>query len=213
LPLYPDNNGNIFNEKFLLESENVLAEVLPDFIDLQSIIHVIDVAKSTNGSVLKVLINADIESAVGMFAPSSGELIVEKEVKEQHYDYHPNDHWRWRMKMAERIASEVDPERFGVKGIYVFGSTKNATASPDSDIDLIVHIEKDKCDVEQLRLWFEGWSLALSEINYLRTGHKTKGILDVQFVSDMEIAGKSGFGKKINAATDAAKSLNMKSRT
>lgn len=114
--------------------------------------------------------------------------------------------------MAEKIASEVDAERFGVKGVYVFGSTKNATAAPDSDIDLIVHIDKDKCDVEKLSLWFEGWSLALSEMNYLRTGYKTKGLLDVQFVTDFDVAGKSGFGQKINAATDAARSLKLKSQ-
>lgn len=113
--------------------------------------------------------------------------------------------------MAERIASEIEPERFGVKGVYIFGSTKNATASPDSDIDLIVHIDKAKCNVEQLRLWFEGWSLALSEVNYLRTGRKTNSLLDVQFVSDLDITGKAGFGQKINAATDAAKSLKLKS--
>ena len=210
LPLYPDNEGIIFNEKFLLESENVLAELLPDYHDLKQIIHVVDVVKSTGGSILKILLNADTESAIGMFSATSAEAVIEKEVKEQQYDYHPSDHWRWRMKMAEKIASEVEAERFGVKGIYVFGSTKNATAAPDSDIDLIVHIDKEKCNVDQLRLWFEGWSLALSEVNYLRTGHKTKGILDVQFVSDLEVYGKSGFGQKINAATDAARSLKLK---
>ncbi|MDP3581477.1 MAG: nucleotidyltransferase domain-containing protein, partial [Ignavibacteria bacterium] len=211
LPLYPDTEEIIFNEKFLLESENVLTDILPEFSELSSVIHVIDVAKSTNGSIMKVLINADIESAVGMFAQPSTEVVEEKEMKEQSYEYNPGDHWRWRMKMAERIASEIDPERFGVKGVYVFGSTKNATASPESDIDLIVHIDKAKCNVEQLRLWFEGWSLALSEVNYLRTGRKTKSLLDVQFVSDLDITGKAGFGQKINAATDAAKSLKLKS--
>ncbi len=211
LPLYPDTEEIIFNENFLLTAENVLGELLPEYAEYESIIHVIDVVKSTNGSILKVLINADIEYAVGMFAQASNEVVDEKEVKEQLHEYNPNDHWRWRMKMAERIASEVDPKRFGVKGVYVFGSTKNATASPDSDIDLIVHIDQEKCDIEQLKLWFEGWSLALSEVNYLRTGRKTKSILDVQFVSDSDINGKSGYGHKINAATDAAKSLKMKS--
>ena len=33
-----------------------------------------------------------------------------------------------------------DVERFGIKGIYLFGSTKNGTAGPGSDIDLIVHV-------------------------------------------------------------------------
>ena len=42
----------------------------------------------------------------------------------------PEDHWRWRLRMAERIAAAADAERFGIKGLYVFGSTKNATAGP-----------------------------------------------------------------------------------
>ena len=41
--------------------------------------------------------------------------------------------------MAERIAAELDAERFGVKGMYLCGSVKNATAGPGSDIDLLVH--------------------------------------------------------------------------
>ena len=43
--------------------------------------------------------------------------------------------------MAEKIASEIDQERFGVKGFYVFGSTKNATAGPKSDIDILVRFK------------------------------------------------------------------------
>jgi len=210
LPLYPDTEEVIFNENFLLSAENVLSEFLPEYSELASVVRVIDVAKSTNGSILKVLINADLESAVGMFAPPSIEIVEEKEIKIQSYEYNPNDHWRWRMKMAERIASELDPKRFGVKGVYVFGSTKNATANPDSDIDLIVHIEEEICDVEKLSHWFEGWSLALSEVNYLRTGRLTKSILDVQFVTDKDISAKAGYGQKINAATDAARFLKMK---
>ncbi len=209
LPLYPDDEGIFFNEKFLLDSKNVLFDVLGEHQDLQEVIRVIDVTNSMNGMNLKVLINAELETAVAMFANPTGESIYDKSVKE-HVEYQPSDHWRWRMKMAEKIAAEVDPARFGVKGLYVFGSTKNATAAPDSDIDMIVHIDKDKCDVESLRLWFEGWSLALSEMNFLRTGRKTNGLLDVQFVSDLDINNKTGFGQKINAATDAARMLKLK---
>jgi len=47
------------------------------------------------------------------------------------------EHWRWRYRMAERIAARLDPRRFGVKGFYLIGSTKNATAGAASDIDLL----------------------------------------------------------------------------
>jgi len=50
-----------------------------------------------------------------------------------------DDHWRWRLRMVQKIAAELDPERYGVKGLYLYGSTKNATAGPGSDIDVLVH--------------------------------------------------------------------------
>ena len=46
--------------------------------------------------------------------------------------------------MAERIAAELDRERFGVVALYLFGSVKNATAGPGSDIDLLVHFRGDR---------------------------------------------------------------------
>ena len=49
------------------------------------------------------------------------------------------DHWRWRLRMAERIAARPRSGALRREGVYVFGSTKNATAGPGSDIDLIVH--------------------------------------------------------------------------
>ena len=37
-------------------------------------------------------------------------------------------------------------------------------------------------------MWLEGWSLCLSEMNYLRTGYKTEGLLDVKIVTDADFA-------------------------
>jgi len=67
-------------------------------------------------------------------------------------------------------------------------------------------------NVLELLLWFEGWSLALSDINYQRTGYKTDGLLDVHFVTDKDIKDKTSFAVKIDAITDAAKLLQMKNK-
>jgi hypothetical protein len=112
--------------------------------------------------------------------------------------------------MAETLASELDAARFGVKGIYVFGGVKNATAGPGSDIDLIVHSAGDDRERRELALWLEGWSLSLAQINYLRTGYQTDGLLDVHWVTDEDIARQTSFAAKINAVTDAARPLPMK---
>jgi pyruvate,water dikinase len=58
-------------------------------------------------------------------------------------------------------------------------------------------------------LWLEGWSLALAEMNYLRTGYKRKTLLDIRFVTDGDIARQIGFAAKIGAATDAARCLTL----
>ncbi len=212
LPLYPDDVGIIFNERFFNESKNIFSEIAPEFDHLREIIKVIDVAASTGGLILKVLMNSEQEQAVGIFSTPSSEIATEQEHKEL-FDYNPSDHWRWRMKMAEKVASELDPDRFFVNGIYVFGSTKNAVSGPGSDIDLIVHIDKEKCNLNELSLWFEGWSLALSEMNYLRTGYKAQGMLDIHYVSDDDIKAKTSYASKIGAITDAARALKMKQKS
>ncbi|MHB8907074.1 MAG: nucleotidyltransferase domain-containing protein, partial [Melioribacteraceae bacterium] len=148
---------------------------------------------------------------VGIFTDSTGEIIQEQEYKDT-LDYHPSDHWRWRMKMAEKLASEIDSDRFGIKGLYIFGSTKNAASGPGSDIDLIVHIDDEKCNIQELNLWFEGWSLALSEMNYLRSGYKSQGLLDVHYVTDDDIKARTSYASKIGAVTDAARPLKMKQK-
>ena len=123
-----------------------------------------------------------------------------------------DDFWRWRMHMAEHIAAEIDPSRFGVKAVYVIGSTVNATAGPCSDLDLLVHFNGSDEQREKLDLWFEGWSLSLAEMNFLKTGYNTGGLLDVHIITDDDISSRSSFAVKINAITDPARPLAMKNR-
>ena len=58
--------------------------------------------------------------------------------------------------------------------------------------------------LQSLTEWLEGWSLCLGEMNYLRTGYKTEGLLDVHIVTDEDIAAQKPFAAKIGAVTDAA---------
>lgn len=210
LPLYPDDPAVAFNEAFLLGSPNLLPEMIPDRAHLADVVRVIDVAKSTGGLVLKVLMNADLDEAVGLLgAPQAG---VEPTATTRQRDREPEapDHWRWRLRMAERIAADADPVRFGIRGMYVLGSTKNATAGPASDIDLIVHVEDGTEDTRRdLLAWMEGWSRCLSEINQVRTGCVTEGLLDVHLVTDEDIARRTSWAVKIGAVTDAARPLSV----
>ena len=114
--------------------------------------------------------------------------------------------------MAERIAESLDMTRFGVEGVYLFGSTNNASAGPGSDIDLLIHFTGTPEQRKELLLWLEGWSLCLSEINYLKTGYTTSGLLDIHIVTDGDIERKTCFAVKINAVTDPAHPLKIRDK-
>jgi pyruvate, water dikinase len=94
--------------------------------------------------------------------------------------------------------------------MYLFGSTKNATAGPGSDIDLLIHFRGSEEQLQELILWLEGWSLCLAEINYSRTGHQSEGLIDYHILTDDDIAKKSSYAVKIGAITDAARPLPLK---
>ncbi len=209
LPLYPDEPGQMLNSRFLLDAKNVLPELVPDFAHIADTVRVIDVPQSTFGDVLRIYMNAEQDEALGMLiSPAS---IVETSEPEELSTKPPREQdWRWRLRMAERIAAQLDPVEFGVQGLYVFGSTKNATAGPASDIDLMVHFRGLPQQRTALEKWLNGWSLCLSEMNYLRTGYKTDGLLDVHWITDEDIAQKTSFALKIDAVTDAARPLRLK---
>jgi predicted nucleotidyltransferase len=212
LPLYPDNEGNIFNQKFLLRSRNILPDTLPQYSHLEDVIRLIDVPEVTGGKVLRVLMNADLNEAVGVLMEPEKEQITE-DIYSDDYDLPAEKYWLWRLRMAEHIASELDPDRFGVAGFYIFGSTKNATAGLNSDIDLLVHFRGNENQLRDLKSWLEGWSLCLDEINYLRTGYRVGGLLDVHIVTDEDIRNKTSYAVKIGAVTDPAREIPLRKKS
>ncbi len=118
--------------------------------------------------------------------------------------------WRWRLRMAQLIADRMDFERFGVKGIYLIGSVKNATAGPGSDIDLMIHVGDDTGKVELLRAWIEGWSYGLDEFNHSMTGHRSgTGLIDLHLITDQDILAGTCFAVKIGAVDDRARVIRL----
>ncbi|MCK5672698.1 MAG: hypothetical protein KAH95_04945, partial [Spirochaetales bacterium] len=144
LPLYPDKDNIIFNNIFFNHSENLLSKLLPEFTHLESTIKVIDIPKSWNGKILKILMNSDLNKAIGYLCnPKSNQEIDltgkgKHPVKTHDFASLQDDFWKWRYHMAETIASKLSANRFGVKAFYLFGSTKNASAGPSSDIDILL---------------------------------------------------------------------------
>ncbi len=208
LPLYPDDQDALFNSDFLNNSPNILGRLLPEYEYLSSTIKVIDIPGSYSGQTMRILMNGNECRAMALLGSDSGSVnVIPIHLREQFENQSRDEHWIWRLRMAERIAASIDPQDFDVKGMYVFGSTKNATANACSDIDLLVHVGEDRARHEKLRYWLEGWNRCLSEMNYLRTGYETHNILDVHYVNDEDIHLKNDFAAKIGAVSDAAREL------
>jgi predicted nucleotidyltransferase len=210
LPLYPDDPGTHFDEAFLKGSPNLLDRMLPEYAHLGRVVRVIDVPDATGGNVLQVLMNADLDEAVGVLAAPGTAPPGTKEEVQRRAAPPAEETWRWRLRMAERIAEQIDPQRYGVAALYVFGSTKNATAGPGSDIDLLVHFRGTLEQRGELLAWLDGWGRCLAEMNYLRTGLRSQNLLDVHLVTDEDIARRTSYAAKIGAVTDAARPLTMR---
>ncbi len=208
LPLYPDENGIIFNEDFLLKSPNALFELVPAYSNLSSIIHVIVVPEVTNGLVLRVLMNADIDKAVGILSARTSSVMDDDE-QSAYFPIEKTDHWRWRAEMVERMASQLDSKRFGVKSLFLVGSTQNTTAQAGSDIDILVNFVGNKSQKKDLDSWLDGWSLCLDEINFTRTGYKAGGLLDVHYINDEDLTDPALLSEKLNLTIDGLKELPL----
>ena len=115
------------------------------------------------------------------------------------------------MEMVENLVAQLDPLRFGVKALYIVGSTQNTTAQAGSDIDLLVNFAGSETQQKELQNWLEGWSLCLDEINFLRTGYKAGGLLDIHFVTDEEVSDLKLIEKRLNLKINNLKELPLQS--
>lgn len=65
LPLYPDDEGTRFNEKFLLKSHNSLADIVPQDADFAGEVRVIHIPKVAKGRKLIVAMDGENDQALG----------------------------------------------------------------------------------------------------------------------------------------------------
>ncbi len=122
-----------------------------------------------------------------------------------------DEHWKWRMKMAGKMAEKANLELFGIEAIYIIGSVKEATAGPGSDIDLLVHFKGDETQKQEFLSWVDGWSLALGEMNHQKTGYiHQNGLIDVHLVTDKDIENKTCYAVMINSLHNSARLLRKK---
>lgn len=211
LPLYPEDRDVVFKKAFF-QGENILSKLLPAFAHLEEVIKVIRLEESFPGKELFVFMNADLGRAVAFLDTPQKQPTAPVPLRQETdvAGSSREESWKWRQYMAERLAGQLDMEAFGVKGIYLFGSTNACTACLGSDIDLLVHIDGNEQQKKALDTWLEGWSLALSEMNFLKTGYSSPGLLDIHYVTDEDIANKNSYALKINSLYDPAQPLRLR---
>ncbi len=207
LPLYPDDPGIIFNERMLLDAPNRLPALLPEHAGLVDALRVIDIPAISGGKVLRVLMNAEEDQAVGMLADPASRIRAADSGRHGMIDR--EDFSRWRLHVAEQIARHCDAERWGVRGIYLFGSTRSGQAGPDDKIGLVIHFEGRDNQRKEMELWLQGWSLSLAETNYLRTGFHSEGLLDVHFISDSQVTGPGSIAARVKVSPESIRALPL----
>ncbi len=69
LALYPEDEGTVYNEAFLLESANDLPRLLPEMASMADVVRVIHVPALTGGLFLQVAMDGDTNRALGYLGP------------------------------------------------------------------------------------------------------------------------------------------------
>jgi hypothetical protein len=208
LPLYPDDPGVKFNERFLKSAPNTLTAHLPEFAHLEETLRVIDVPEATKGKVLQVLMNADRDEALAHFTEPGvrARVMVEPGLA---CPVGMDEHSCWRLRMAERIALLCDAKKWGVRAVYAFGPTVSGGAGPDSEIGLVILFDGKTQHRKELELWLLGWSDSLAEFNHQRTGYRSDGLLDARLAEGTGSEGKASVAALAGVTEDAVQKLPL----
>ena len=192
LPLYPDQPKNIFNEKILLDSENHLLSIISSNKKYKNVVKVIKTSDIISASTLSIIMDGD-----------AGEALAYLKLP---------DHWSWRMKKVEEISELLDPKLYGIESIYLIGSTKDGSAGPGSDIDLLVHFRGNEEQKDKLMAWFEEYGRKIAEENKQRTGIETSGLLDVHLITDEDIKKKTSWASHVTSPYMSVKKIEFKKK-
>jgi len=189
LPLYPDEDGTIYNEGLLTMSKNRLGDLFPEYEDMSHVVRVIRASDLIKGGTLEVVMDGEANEALAYLKPP--------------------DHWVWRMEKVHEIAKELDADFYEVEALYVLGSTKEGTAGPRSDIDIILHYKGGEEKKEKLLSWLDHKSRQIEEENKERTGFHVDNILDVHIVTDEDMEKRTSWACHIDSPYHSAREIPL----
>ncbi len=192
LPLYPDQPKTIFNEELLINSKNHLSAITPSNKKFEKVVRVIKISDILPGGNLSIIMDGEAEEALGFLKPP--------------------DHWTWRMQKVEELADSIDPELYAIETIYLIGSTKDGSAGPASDIDLLIHFKGTDEQKEKLLAWLDKWDKKLEKENKERTGLSIGGLLDIHLITDDDIRKKTSWATHILSPYISIKKIPLKKK-
>ena len=67
LAVFPEQDGVLFDRRFLAETPNLLTSLLPDEAALEGVLKVIDVSAVRNGQLLEVVMSSEQNRALAWF--------------------------------------------------------------------------------------------------------------------------------------------------
>ena len=74
LPLYPDDRGNLFNDRFLKNSPSRLKDLVPWAGKYDRVVRIIDLLRVTQGKVGRIVMDASTDKALAYLVDYSGEI-------------------------------------------------------------------------------------------------------------------------------------------
>jgi predicted nucleotidyltransferase len=198
IPIFPNEQDTFFNELFVLKSFNILSDLLPEYSTLSPILKVVSVRKETNGKILRVISNTDSNLAIGFLTDSSITPIYKLYKSHSSKAFQSlEEPWEIRWKFVEKMVEKLNPQKYGVKGVYLFGTVFSKTASETSDVDLLFYIDSNSETRGKLESWLEPWNELLKEIIYIHTGYNHPKPLDVYFITKEEINSENYYYNEI----------------
>lgn len=195
--LFLQEKETIFSELFIHKSQNLLPEILPNNINISHIVKVVSVPKETNGKVLRIFNNTQLGVSTGILSQSSISPVVLINRRKDISKLKIEEPWEIRWKFVEKLVGKISPMKFGVKGIYLYGTVFTKIASDTSDVDILVHYDGDPRHKELMDAWFEPWNIMLQEIIYINTGFLRPKPLDVHYITDAELVPENYYFSEI----------------
>jgi len=74
VPLFPDDPGAVFNEDFLVNSQNILKDIVPEVKDSEQVVRVIHVPSVCNGELLQVYLDSYHQKGMGFFGATAEKI-------------------------------------------------------------------------------------------------------------------------------------------